>query len=255
MSIATIDINADLGESPECLANGSDAELMRHITSANIACGGHSGDASTMEQTIDLARKNNVSIGAHPSYPDQAGFGRTVLDMSVADLEHSVADQINQLVVIARRLGMCVAHVKPHGALYHACNHNAEVARAVCRAALGVDSRLFIVGQAGARCLDIYQQAGLRTTAEAFADRIYEADGSLRDRKLAKALLESPEDAAAQGMAIAVNKAVITAAGSKLPISAETLGIHSDTPNAASIAHALRERLTGAGVTVRAFGE
>jgi UPF0271 protein len=254
MSILTIDLNADLGESTGRLADGSDADLMCHITSANVACGGHAGDISTMEQTLELARKNNVAIGAHPSYPDRAGFGRTALDISIAELERSIAHQINELVAIARRLEMPVAHVKPHGALYHACNHDAEVARALCRVVLSVDSRMIVVGQAGAQCLEIYRQAGLRTAAEAFADRAYEADGSLRDRKLAGALLESPEDAAAQAMAIAVNKRVITVAGSQLPISAETLCIHSDTPNAALIARAIRERLTAAGVSVRAFG-
>jgi len=254
MSILTIDLNADLGESREGVADSSDADLMCHITSANVACGGHAGDISTMEQTLELARKNNVAIGAHPSYPDRAGFGRTALDISIAELERSIAHQINELVAIARRLEMPVAHVKPHGALYHACNHDAEVARALCRVVLSVDSRMIVVGQAGAQCLEIYRQAGLRTAAEAFADRAYEADGSLRDRKLAGALLESPEDAAAQAMAIAVNKRVITVAGSQLPISAETLCIHSDTPNAALIARAIRERLTAAGVSVRAFG-
>ena len=255
MSILTIDLNADLGESPERLADGSDADLMRHITSANVACGGHAGDMSTMQQTLELARKNNVAIGAHPSYPDRVGFGRTALDIPIAELERSISDQINELVAIARHLEMPVAHVKPHGALYYACNHDAEVARALCRAVLGIDSRMIVVGQAGAPCLEIYRQAGLPTAAEAFADRAYEADGSLRDRKLAGALLESPEDAAAQATAIALNKSVITVAGSQLPISAETLCLHSDTPNAALLAGAIRERLTAAGVSVRAFGE
>ena len=254
MSILTIDLNADLGESPERLADGSDADLMRHITSANVACGGHAGDMSTMQQTLELARKNNVAIGAHPSYPDRVGFGRTALDIPIAELERSISDQINELVAIARHLEMPVAHVKPHGALYHACNHDAEVARALCRAVLGIDSRMIVVGQAGAPCLEIYRQAGLPTAAEAFADRAYEADGSLRDRKLAGALLESPEDAAAQATAITLNKRVITVAGSQPPISAETLCIHSDTPNAALLARAIRERLTAAGVSVRAFG-
>jgi len=254
MSNFTIDLNADLGESPERLANGSDAELLRHITSANVACGGHAGDASTMEQTLELARESHVVAGAHPSYPDRAGFGRTALDMSIAELERSIAHQINELVAIGRRLRIAVAHVKPHGALYHACNRNADIAWALCRTVLSIDPRMIVIGQAGAPCLKIYREAGLRTAAEAFADRVYEEDGSLRNRKLAGALLESPGDAAAQATDIVLKKTIVTAVGAQLPISAETLCIHSDTPKAALIARATRERLTAAGVSVRAFG-
>ena len=250
-----IDLNADIGESPERLVNGSDAELMRHITSANIACGGHAGDANTMEQTLALAKENNIAVGAHPSYADRACFGRTALDISIAELERSIADQINELVAIARRFDVRLTHVKPHGALYHACNHNAEIARALGRAALSIDSRMLIVGQSGAPCLEIYRDMGAGTAAEAFADRVYEADGSLRDRRLAGALLESPEDAAAQALAIAVHQRVIKIAGSEFPISAETLCIHSDTPNAAAIAGAIRERLALSAIAVRAFAD
>jgi UPF0271 protein len=246
-----IDLNADLGESPERLADGSDAELMRHITSANVACGGHAGDASTMEHTINLARQNKVAIGAHPSYPDRAGFGRTAIDIPLAELELSVADQINELVVIGRRLKIRVVHVKPHGALYHACNHHTEIAQALCRAVLSIDHRMMLVGQTGAPCLTFYQQMGLRTAAEAFADRTYEPDGSLRDRKLAGASLESAEDAAAQAIAIATRQRLMTAAGVEIPISADTLCIHSDTPNSASIARIVRERLVATGVRVQ----
>ncbi len=134
MSLMTIDLNADLGESPERLADGSDAELMRHITSASVACGGHAGDALTMEQTLELARQNHIAVGGHPSYPDLTGFGRTALKIPVAELQSSIADQLSQLLSIARRLKVAIVHVKPHGALYHSCNHDAEIARALCRA-------------------------------------------------------------------------------------------------------------------------
>jgi UPF0271 protein len=251
----TIDLNADLGESVQRLADGSDADVMRHITSANIACGGHAGDANTMEQTLELAKQHNIAIGAHPSYPDRAGFGRTSLDISIAELERSVSEQINELIGIARRLDVNITYVKPHGALYHDCNRNAEIARALGRAALIVNPQLILVGQAGAHCLEIYRQMGLRTAAEAFADRTYEADGILRERKLSGALIESPEDAAAQAIAIAINKRVFTSAGSELSISAETLCIHSDTQNAAAIAGAIRERLALAGIAVRRFAD
>ena len=250
----TIDLNADLGESPERLSDGSDTELMSYITSANVACGGHAGDASTMETTLQLARQHNVAIGAHPSYPDRAGFGRSAMNISAAALEASIAGQLNELIAIVRRLKMTVAHVKPHGALYHACNSNSEIAETLGRTVLAIDSGLIVVGQAGAPCLEIYRQMGLHTAAEAFADRAYETNGSLRDRKLPGALLESPQQAAEQALAIVTARKVITVSSSEHSVSADTLCIHSDTPNAASIGRAVKTRLAAAGVLVQAFG-
>jgi UPF0271 protein len=247
-----IDLNADLGESPERLADGSDAELMRYITSASIACGGHAGDAATMEQTLELAQQNNVAAGAHPGYPDRVGFGRTALNIPLAELESSIADQINALFVISRRLKIPIVHVKPHGALYHACNHDAAIARIVGRAVLAIDPRLIIIGQAGASCLRVYREMGLRIAAEAFADRAYEPDGSLCNRALPGAVLDSPELASAQAVSLVMRKRVLTAS-SELAISADTLCIHSDTSQAAAIARRIREQLAASGVDVRAL--
>ena len=249
----TIDLNADLGESPERLADGSDAELMRHITSANIACGGHAGDANTMQETLELARDNNVAVGAHPGYPDKANFGRSAIDITIAELERSLSHQINELVAIAQRMNMTVAHVKPHGALYHVCNQKSEVAAALGRAVLAIDSRLVVVGQAASRCLDTYSQMGLRTAAEAFADRTYEADGSLRNRKLPGALIESADDSAAQALSIVTQRRVTCASGTEIAIAADTLCIHSDTPNSALLAGVVRDRLEAAGVRIQPF--
>jgi 5-oxoprolinase (ATP-hydrolysing) subunit A len=247
----TIDLNADLGESPERLVDGSDAELMRYITSASVACGGHAGDALTMEQTLDLARRNHVAAGAHPSYPDLAGFGRTALNIPMAELETSIADQLSRLLSIARRLQVPIVHVKPHGALYHSCNHDPEIARALSRAVLAVDSRIVLIGQAGHHCLGIYREMGLRTAAEAFADRAYEPDGTLRNRTLPGALLDSLERASAQAVSLATRGRVLTTSGSELAISADTLCIHSDTPSAAVIARAVGERLATADVSLQ----
>jgi 5-oxoprolinase (ATP-hydrolysing) subunit A len=249
----TIDLNADLGESPERLADGSDAELMRHVTSANIACGGHAGDTVTMEQTLELARQNHVAVGAHPSFPDRTDFGRTALNIPLADLQNSISDQINELVAIARRLRMTIVHVKPHGALYHSCNHGEEIARVIGRATLAIDSRMVLIGQAGAPCLGIYREMGLRTAAEAFADRAYEPDGSLRNRNLAGAVLHSADRASEQAVSLATEGRVFTTSGSDLAISADTLCIHSDTTGSATIARAIRERLAASGVQVRAL--
>ena len=253
MSLLTIDINADMGESRERLADGSDAELMRYITSANIACGGHAGDSFTMEETLELAKKNKVTPGAHPSYPDRAGFGRNVVSLTMGELQASITDQMNALQGIARRLNSKITHVKPHGALYHSCNEDEEVARAVARAILAVDAKLVVVGQAGFRCLDVYRQMGLHAASEAFADRRYEANGRLRGRSLPGALLESTEDASSQAVEIAARKRVITTAGAALTVEADTVCIHSDTKGATEIARAVRNSLLHSGVAVRAF--
>jgi 5-oxoprolinase (ATP-hydrolysing) subunit A len=245
-----IDLNADLAESPERLADGSDAELMRYISSANVACGAHAGDAATMQQTLELAKRLSVSVGAHPGYPDRENFGRLTVNMPHADLTAVVHDQIVELAAIARRLNIPMVHVKPHGALYHDCNSDPEIARAVCRAVLAIDSKMIMVGQASSPCLAIYRDMGLRAVPEAFADRAYEPDGSLRSRKLPGSLLDDPAASSAQAESIVIRGVVRTTSGTELPGHAATLCLHSDTPGAATIARTVRERLTDAGVAV-----
>jgi UPF0271 protein len=249
----SIDLNADLGESPESLANGADFELMRHITSASIACGGHAGDSRTMRRTLECTKELGVAAGAHPSYLDRENFGRMELEIAVDELETSVCEQIAALAREGDRLGIRLRHVKPHGALYHVANRHHEVALAIGHAVMAVDSKLIMVGQAGSPCLDAWRSLGLRCAAEAFADRAYERDGTLRQRKLPGALLEDPEQAARQALDIAVRHRVSLYDGSELRMLARTLCIHSDTPGAAAIAQAVSERLRAAGVQIRAM--
>ena len=248
-----IDINSDLGESPEALASGADFELMRYITSANVACGGHAGDENTMRQTVGAAKELHVAVGAHPSYPDRENFGRLESPMPPAALESSVRQQIASLVRIAGRFGVRLVHVKPHGALYHATNKDREIALAVGRAVKEVDPQLIMVGQAGAPALQVWRDMGLGCAAEAFADRAYEQDGTLRKRALPGALLDTPERAAQQALGIALNHKVVTSDGSGLALIAQTICVHSDTPGAPAIARAVSEKLKAAGVQVRAL--
>ena len=250
MSELVIDINSDLGESPEALANGSDLELMRSITSANIACGGHAGDESSMKQTLAAAREFKVAAGAHPSYPDRANFGRAAMQLAPEELEAAIRGQILSLAELADRLGMRLSHVKPHGALYHAARER-QVADAIGRAALSVDPKLVMVGQAGSSTLRYWREMGLRCAAEAFADRVYESDGRLRSRNLPGALLDSPARAAQQALEIAQHHRALTPEGKHVAVSGETLCIHSDTPNATAIAQEVRRQLQGAGFVVR----
>ena len=253
MSDLAIDINADLGESEEALTNGTDFELMRFITSANVACGGHAGNGQTMQQTLAAARKLSVAVGAHPGYPDRANFGRVESVLSPVEIEAFVHEQIDSLAKVAESLDMCLVHVKPHGALYHAANKNREVALAIGRAAQAINPKLVMVGQAGSPALDAWHSMGLRCAAEAFGDRAYEPDGTLRKRTLPGALLSDPARAAQQAIDIAVRHRVITSDGSELPVEASTICIHSDTPGSVAIAREVNQRLRAAGVLVRAL--
>jgi 5-oxoprolinase (ATP-hydrolysing) subunit A len=250
MSEIVIDINADLGESPERLANGGDFELMRYITSANVACGGHAGDENTMWQTLAAARKLKVAVGAHPGYPDRTNFGRVASRLSPAEIETSVYEQIAALMKVADSLDIRLTYMKPHGALYHAANIDREVALALARAVRAINPQLIMVGQAASPALEAWRSRGLCCAAEAFGDRVYEPDGTLRKRTLPGALLDDPARAAQQALDIALRRYVVASDGSKLPVSAETICIHSDTPGSAAIARAVRQELEVAGVRV-----
>jgi 5-oxoprolinase (ATP-hydrolysing) subunit A len=257
MNTRVIDLNADMGERQEDDEAGlaQDAELMRYVTSANVACGGHTGNERTMFATLELAKRLGVAVGAHPSYPDRRDFGRVAMEMAMPDLERSLKEQIESLYAVAVRLGVRVGHVKPHGALYHSVNRNVEIARVLGRVIRDIDNSMIVVAQAGSNTLDVFREMGLRTATEAFADRAYEADGSLRDRKLTGALLDHPEQAARQALSIALSGCVDATDSSTVPVSADTLCIHSDTPQAVAIAREIRRTLAAANIEVRSFGE
>ena len=206
-----------------------------------------------MRETLAAAKRLNVAVGAHPGYADRANFGRIELQLPAAEIEASVRRQIESLMAIADSLGMTLVHVKPHGALYHVANKDRETALALGRAVKAINPQLIMVGQAGSSTLAIWQSMGLRCAAEAFADRAYEADGTLRKRTLAGALLDTPEQAARQALDIAIRHTVTTGDGTALPVAAETICIHSDTPGSAAIAREVNARLKAAGVVVRAL--
>lgn len=247
-TLRQIDLNADLGERPEAFAH--DAALLREVTSVNVACGGHAGDGTSMRTILKLAKECGVAVGAHPSFPDRENFGRIELTMDADDLRRTLEEQIRALLAIAEEVGIRVQHVKPHGALYHSANHDPQVARTIASVVGAIDSSLVIVGQAGSPVLPIYRESGLRTASEAFADRAYESNGELRDRRLPGALLETPQEAALQALDI-VNGFVKTADGNQLQVAVDTLCIHSDTPNSLATAREIRAQLSKAGVSVQ----
>jgi UPF0271 protein len=242
------DLNCDLGELPEAIADGTQEALLRSITSANVACGGHAGDERTMRTTIEQALRAGVAIGAHPGYPDRANFGRLELKMPPQAVADSVCEQVRALAAIAATCGAKLVHVKPHGALYNQAVRHRELAEAIAQGVALWSRDVVLVGLAGSPMLDVFRNAGFAVAAEAFADRRYEPDGTLRSRKFEDALIRNPEEAAWQALGIAERGVVIASDGTEVSIDAQTLCIHGDTPGADNIAATVRRTLREAGV-------
>ena len=251
----SIDLNADLGELPEALTDGREEALLRLVTSANVACGGHAGDPATMAGVLVLARWLGVSVGAHPGYPDRAGFGRSSLGMAPGDIETTVFEQVSALAAVAKRTGIRLAHVKPHGALYNDAVRNEAVAAAIARGVRRWNRGAALVGLAGSSALRVFESEGMRAVAECFADRVYEADGTLSSREAPGSVITDPRQAAAQAVSIAVTGTATAHGGQKVPISAETICVHGDNPAARLVAAAVRAALEAAGVAVVAHGQ
>jgi 5-oxoprolinase (ATP-hydrolysing) subunit A len=247
---AKIDLNCDMGELPEAIADGTQEELMRSITSVNIACGGHAGDEQTMRTTIEQALRWKVAIGAHPGYADRANFGRLELKIPASEIAASVFEQVQALAEFAARCGARVVHVKPHGALYNQAVRNRELTAAIAEGVARWNRDVVLVGLAGSPMLDAFRESGFAVAAEAFADRRYEPDGTLRSRKFEDALIRNPEEAAWQALSIAERGVVIASEGSEVSVDAQTLCIHSDTPGSPKIAAAVVQTLREAGVKV-----
>lgn len=237
-----MDINSDMGELNRLLADRTYEKLMDHVTSINVACGGHAGDKTIMVAMVVMAKEKGVNVGAHPGYADKENFGRINIDIDGNQLLDSVRDQIQLLVDIGVDNGLELTHVKPHGALYNRAVNDEEVAQSIGEAIIQVNPALKVMGLAGSQMLTVFDALGLDTMAEAFVDRTYESDGTLRDRKFDDALITNPEKAALQAKMMMKGKA-IAVDGSEVPIDAQTLCIHSDTPNAVAIARAVREEI------------
>jgi len=245
----SIDLNCDMGEMPEHISDGTQEALMRSITSVNIACGGHAGDAQTMATTIQQALRHKLAIGAHPGYADRANFGRIELNLSPEDVADSVYAQVCALSEVAALYHANITHVKPHGALYNQAVHNGQLARAIASGVARWSQHVVLVGLAGSPMLDVFDDAGFPIAAEAFADRRYEPDGTLRSRKHSDALIHDPAEAARQAVSIVQGK-VVARDGSEVALRADTLCIHSDTPGSPQIAAQVSKTLREAGFTV-----
>ena len=237
-----IDVNSDVGEFPHLLEDGTYYQLMDYITSINIACGGHAGDYNLMKAMIRMGVEKNVTIGAHPGYPDKENFGRKIMDMNPPDIMDTIMKQIENLIEIAAAENTELQHVKPHGALYNQAAKSSTIAHAIGLAVKKIDPQLTIVGLSDSLMIDTWKEMGLNVAGEAFADRSYEADGSLRNRELENALITNPTQAAKQAMMIIKSGEIISMDGNILSINAQTICIHSDTPNALAIAKAVKNR-------------
>jgi len=249
--VKSIDLNCDMGEMPEAIADGTQEALMGFLTSVNIACGAHAGDESSMRTTVEQAMRRKLAIGAHPGYADRANFGRLELDLSADEIAESVFEQISKLGDIAAKCGARVGHVKAHGALYNQAATDAAVAGAIADGVARWRRDVVMVGLAGSVMLEAFHRAGFSVAAEAFADRKYEPNGSLRSRKFADALILNPADAAAQALHIAQAGRVAASDGREIRVEAQTICIHGDTPGAVKIAAAVGELLKNAGVELR----
>jgi len=241
-----------MGEMPEAVFDGAQEAVMPFLTSVNIACGGHAGDLETMKATVEQAQRWRLAVGAHPGYPDRANFGRVALKMTLEAVAEFVHEQVRALGDVAASCGASVTHVKAHGALYNQAAKDRALARAIADGVARWRRDVALVGLAGSAMLDVFREAGFRAAAEAFADRRYEPDGSLRSRKFDDALIRDPEEAARQALRIAERGTVIACDGAEIAVKAETICIHSDTPGAARIAKAVADALRGAGVKLKA---
>lgn len=245
----TIDVNCDVGEGA-----GNDEALMALISSASIACGAHAGDAATMRATVRMAVRHGVAIGAHPGYADRGFFGRREWALPREELVSLVRTQVEALRAIAREEGARVSYVKPHGALYNQAARETVVADAIAEAVFGLDACLRIYGLAGGALLEAGRARGLRVVSEVFADRTYQADGSLTPRTCPGSLVEDEATAVAQVLRMVKSARVRATDGAEVAITADTVCLHGDSPRAVAFGRALRTALSDAGVRVGALG-
>lgn len=255
ISMARIDLNCDMGESFGAYSLGADEEIMGEVTSANIACGFHAGDPSIMRRTVKLAIRKETAIGAHPGLPDLAGFGRRNIDITPDEAYDLVTYQIGALQAFVMQEGSRLHHVKPHGALYNMAAISSPLAGAIADAVYRVDPSLILYGLAGSELLKAGNRIGLRTASEVFADRTYQADGTLTPRRQPHSLITDTKQAVRQVIRMVQEGVCTSADGTEFAIHADTVCIHGDGPHASVFARELRTHLVAEGIDIRAVGK
>jgi UPF0271 protein len=251
--MTTIDLNSDLGESYGQWKMGDDAAMLAIVSSANVACGFHAGDPAGILKTLQAAKLNNVTVGAHVAYPDIVGFGRRNMDVASDELTADVIYQIGALKGLATVAGVEVRYVKPHGALYNTIAHDERQALAVIEAILAVDKNLVLVGLAGANIIKLAQQKGLRTVAEAFADRAYTPQGTLVSRREKGSVLHDEKLIAERMLRLVKTGFVEAIDGTPTRVEADSICVHGDSPGAVEMAKTIRATLQEAGIEIKSF--
>ena len=251
----TVDLNCDMGEGFGPYKMGNDEEILDYVTSANIACGFHAGDPSTMRKTVKLALEKGVGIGAHPGFQDLSGFGRRNMAVSQREAYDIVVYQIGALNGFIKAEGGRMQHVKPHGALYNQAARDKDLSEAIAEAVYAVNPDLILFGLSGSELVKAGKKAGLRTAEEVFADRTYQADGSLSNRKEANALIEKEDIAIQQAVRMIKEGVVISTDGSSVPIVANTICIHGDGINALPFARSISMKLSTSGIALKKISE
>tara|TARA_Y100000590_G_scaffold185041_1_gene210827 strand:- start:123 stop:896 length:774 start_codon:yes stop_codon:yes gene_type:complete len=245
-----ININCDLGESSKLHSTKNDPLLLEIVNSANIACGYHAGDKPTMEKTIEISKKNNVSIGAHPSFNDPENFGRKKLNLPSGEIKKLVIDQINILSNIAEDKGMKVTHVKPHGALNNMACENYDLAKIIAKSIMEVNKKLIFLVPTGSQMEKAGKKLGMRIAAEIFADRNYEDDGNLVSRSKNNAMITDPVIAKKHVIKMIQNQALNCYSGKQIPCEIDSICVHGDGESAVNTAKQIREGLIKSGVTL-----
>lgn len=249
----SVDVNCDMGESFGACIVGNDEAMMEYVSSVNIACGFHGGDPGVMRKTVALAASRNISVGAHPGFPDLQGFGRREMKMSLEEVYDCIVYQVGALMAFARIEGTTVHHVKPHGALYNAAARDPALSAIIAKAIHDLDSSLIMVGLSGSCMIDEGSKAGLRTCREVFADRVYQEDGMLTPRTAGNALIDDAARAARQVLQMVQRGTVTTSNGKEIPVHVDTVCIHGDGPQAIPIAKAIASILSQNHVSIKRF--
>ena len=248
-----IDLNCDMGESFGMYRMGLDEEVIKHISSASIACGFHAGDPMWMRHTVKLAEDHGVAVGAHPSYPDLVGFGRRNMAVTPEEAKADVMYQVGALRAFTGEKRL--QHVKPHGAMYNQAVDDEDLARAICEAVLEVDPNMVILALAGSRWAGIAKDMGLRVAREIFADRALNPDGTLVPRSKEGAVLHDVSEVAERSLAMVTEGRATAISGEAIDVEAESLCIHGDTPEAVEMAATLKREFDAAGVSVLPLNE
>ncbi|MDR4890296.1 5-oxoprolinase subunit PxpA [Fredinandcohnia sp. QZ13] len=249
----TIDLNCDLGESFGAYKIGNDEQVLPHISSANIACGFHAGDPHVMSQTVQLAKKYDVAIGAHPGFQDLVGFGRRAMAVSPSDVYDLVIYQIGALSAFCQVHDVKLTHVKPHGALYNMAAVDTSLAEAIAKAIANFDPTLVLYGLAGSKLIEAGEKYGLHAVSEVFADRTYQPDGTLTQRTEPNAVIHDSNQSIKQVLQMVKEQTVQTITGEVIPIKADSICVHGDNIHAIQFVQRLNHALTNEGITIKAI--